>query len=169
MVMTNNASIVPGTAWEQGNIVSIAMNLFNKRQLLALCCFPVLLSLSGCGEPGPECGSLEVRSSVVKTVADNRNNPLVNFAIENSSSVAEMVSHANSEAEKSAVKERVKQGAIYALDENIAVNSRSRRATTCTGLLGVSVGDTSAQKELEFEVEQTADGKLFVSVKPFLF
>jgi len=149
----------------------MAMNPFGKRQLLALCCFPVLLSLSGCGEPGPECGSVEARSSVVKTVAENKNNSLINFAIDNSSSIAEMISHANSEAEKSAIRENAKQAAIYALDDNVVVNSSNRatRAVTCTAVLGVSVGDTSAQKEVEFEVARTADGKTSVSVKPFLF
>jgi hypothetical protein len=49
------------------------------------------------------------------------------------------------------------------------VNSSGGRAATCTGVIGVSVGDTSAQKEVEFKVEQAADGKISVSVKPFLF
>jgi hypothetical protein len=33
----------------------------------------------------------------------------------------------------------------------------------------VTVADATAQKELEFRVRQTADGKLIVSVNPFLF
>jgi hypothetical protein len=154
---------------EQDDTVSIPMNLFSKPQSLALRCFPVLLALSGCGEAGPECGSVDARNSVIRIVADNHDNSLLNFAVENSSSVAELVSRAHAEAEKSAIREKVKQGAIYALDDNIVMNSRNRAAATCTGVLGVSVGDTSAQKEVEFKVEQTADGKISVSVKPFLF
>jgi hypothetical protein len=154
---------------EQDDTVSIPMNLFRKPQSLALCCFPVLLALSGCGESGPECGSLEARNAVVRIVADNQNNPLVNFVVENSSSVAELVSGANADAEKSAIRQQAKQGAIYFLDDTIVMNSRSARAAICTGLLGVRVGDTTAQKEVEFKVEQTADGKTSVSVQPFLF
>lgn len=145
------------------------MNLFRKQQPSVLWCFPVLLLLSGCGEAGPECSSSDARDSVIKSVADNKNNPLVNFAVENSDSVAEMLSHAKAEAEKSAIREKAKQGAIYSLDDTIVSNSRSARAATCTGLLNVTVGDTTAQKEVEFKVEQTADGKTSVSVKPFLF
>lgn len=145
------------------------MNLFRKQQPSVLWCFPVLLLLSGCGEAGPECSSSDARNSVIKSVADDKNNPLVNFVVENSDSVAEMLSHAKAEAEKSAIREKAKQGAIYSLDDTIVSNSRSARAATCTGLLNVTVGDTTAQKEVEFKVEQTADGKTSVSVKPFLF
>jgi hypothetical protein len=35
--------------------------------------------------------------------------------------------------------------------------------------MSVRVGDTTAQKEVEFKVEQTADGKTSVSVTPFAF
>jgi hypothetical protein len=33
----------------------------------------------------------------------------------------------------------------------------------------VTVADVTAQKEVEFKVKRTADGKIIVSVKPFLF
>ena len=149
--------------------MSTPMSLFCKPQSLALLCFPLLLLLGGCGEEGPDCGSLEARNAVVRMVADNRDNSLVNFVVENSSSVAELVSHANADAEKSAIRQQAKQGAIYFLDDTIVMNSRSARVAICTGLLGVRVGDTTAQKEVDFKVEQAADGKLSVSVKPFLF
>ena len=128
-----------------------------------------MLLLSGCGEAGPDCGAADVRNSVIKSVADDRNNPLLDFAVKNSDSVEEMMSHANAEAEKSAIVEKAKQGAIYTLDDTVVVNSRNRTAAACTGLLYVTVGDTTAQKEVEFKVEQTAEGKTSVSVKPFLF
>ena len=146
-----------------------SMNLSGKQQSSVLWCFPLLLSLSGCGETGPECGSADARNSVVRTVADNRNNPLLDYAAKNSDSVDEKVSHANSEAEKSAILEKAKQDATYSLDETVVMNSRTARAASCTGLLYVKVGDTVAQKEVEFKVEQTADGKISVSVSPFLF
>ena len=153
----------------QGDIVGTSMNLSGKQQSSVLWCFPLLLSLGGCGETGPECGSVDARNSVVRTVADNRNNPLLDYAAKNSDSVDEKVSHANSEAEKSAILEKAKQDATYSLDDTIVMNSRTARAAACTGLLYVKVGDTVAQKEVEFKVEQTADGKISVSVSPFLF
>ena len=145
------------------------VNPFRKNQSSVLWCFPALLLLSGCGETGPECSSADARNSVVRTVADNRNNPLLDFAAKNSDSVDEKVSHANSEAEKTAILEQAKQDATYSLDETVVVNSRTARAAACTGLLYVKVGDTVAQKEVEFKVEQAADGKISVSVSPFLF
>jgi hypothetical protein len=51
------------------------------------------------------------------------------------------------------------------------MNSRDRAAqeVTCTGLLYVTVADVTAEKEVEFKVKQTLDGKIVVSVNPFLF
>src|ERR1700687_801615 len=160
---TNNDAILPGIQLAQGNIVSIPMNLLRKQQPSVLWCFPVLLLLSGCGDVGPECGSPDARNSVIKSVADDRNNRLVNFAVENSDSVAELLSHAKAEAEKSAIRDKAKQDAIYSLDDTIVVNSRNRGAATCTGLLYVMVEETTVQKEVEFKVEQAADGKTSVS------
>jgi len=168
-IQTNNGAIPPGVGSQQGNSVNIPMNLFGKRPPSVVWCFPVLLLLSGCGEAGPECGSADARNSVIKSVADNRNNPLLNFAVENSDAVAELLSHSKAEAEQSAIREKAKQDAIYSLDDTIVVNSRSRAAATCTGLLYIRVGDTTVQKQVEFKVEQTAEGKTTVSVSPFLF
>ena len=146
-----------------------SIDFFGRKPRSALC-FPVLLLLlSGCGETGPDCGSPEARSSVVRSVADNSNNPLLNFAVQNSDAVDERMRKANSPAEKSAIFEKAKQDAIYSLDDTIVVNSKKAGASSCTGLMYVKVGDTVAQKEVEFRVEQTADGKISVSVSPFLF
>jgi len=80
-------------------------------------------------------------------------------------------SDANAEAEKLAIWEKAREDAVYILDDTVRMNSRNRvtRAVICSGSLSVTVADTTAQKEVEFTVEQTADGKIFVSVKPFLF
>ena len=145
------------------------MKPFRKQQSSVLWCFPVSLLLSGCGAAGPECGSLEARNSVIKIIADDHDNPLLNYAVENSSLVEELLNNAKAEAEKSAIREKAKQDAIYSLDDAIIFNSRKARTATCTALMYVKVGDTTAQKEVEFRVEQTADGKTSVSVKPFLF
>jgi hypothetical protein len=144
---------------------------FKKKQPLALWWFSVLLLLSGCGGTEPECDSLDTQNSVVKIISDDNNNALVNYAVKNSSSVAAMVSNTNTEAEKLAIWEKARQGAVYRLDDAILTNSRNRatRTVTCSGLLYVSVGDTIAQKQVDFKVEQTTDGKMSVSVDPFLF
>jgi hypothetical protein len=144
------------------------MSPFRTRPPLVLWCLAILPLLSGCEETGPECGSADARNSVIRIVADNRNNALVNFAVKNSSSVGELLSHVNSEAEKAAILEQAKQGAIYSLDDTV-VNSAKARTAACTGLMSVTVGDTTVQKEVEFRLEQAADGKTSVSVSPFLF
>jgi hypothetical protein len=82
-----------------------------------------------------------------------------------------MVRNATPEAEKLAIWEKARQGAVYILDDTILTNSRNRatRAVTCSGLLYVTVGDTIAQKQVDFKVERTTDGRMSVSVDPFLF
>ena len=112
----------------------------------------------------------DTRNSVVKIVSDDNNNALVNYAVKNSSSVAAMVD-TKSEAEKLGIWEKARQGAVYRLDDAILMNSRNRatQEVTCSGLLSVTVADVTAQKEVEFKVKQTADGKIIVSVNPFLF
>ena len=130
-----------------------------------------MLLLNGCGGAEPECDSLDTHNSVVKIISDDSNNALVDYAVKNSCWVAAMVSNANTEAEKLAIWEKARQGAVYRLDDTILMNSRNRAAqeVTCIGLLYVTVADVTAQKEVEFKVKQTADGKIIVSVNPFLF
>jgi hypothetical protein len=151
--------------------VSIPVKLLRKEQSLVLWCFSASLLLSGCGEAGSECGSLDARNSVVKIVSDDNNNKLVNYAVQYSSSVAAMVGDAKSEAEKLGIWEKARQGAVYRLNDTILMNSRNRAAqeVTCIGLLSVTVADATVEKEVDFKVKQTADGKIIVSVNPFLF
>jgi hypothetical protein len=132
---------------------------------------PLLLLLTGCDGAAPECDSLDARSTVIKIVSAERNNALVNYAVKNSGAVAAMVGNANTEADKLAILEKARQGASYRLDDTIRTNSRSnaKRAVTCTGLLYVTVEDVTAQKEVDFKVEQAADGKASISVSPFQF
>jgi len=122
------------------------MKLCGNEQLLVS---SILLLLSGCGGAEPECGSPDTRNSVVKTISDDHNNRLVNYAVKNSDSVAAMVTTANTEAEKVAIWEKARQGAVYRLDDTILVKSRNRatHAVTCIGLLYVTVGDTTAQRK----------------------
>ncbi|MGZ3554150.1 MAG: hypothetical protein ACXVAL_19010 [Vulcanimicrobiaceae bacterium] len=149
--------------------MSISTNLFSKQRLNPLWCFPVLLLLSGCGDVGPDCGTRDARNSVLKSVEDDWNNRLINFAVDNSDAVEELLSHAKADAEKAAIKDKAKQGAVYSLDDTIVVNSKNKGAAMCTGLLSIRIGDTTVQKEIDFKVEQAADGKISVSVKPFQF
>jgi hypothetical protein len=149
----------------------IAMRPFRKKQSLALWWLSASLLLSGCGGAEPACDSLDTQSSVVKIISDDSNNALVNYAVKNSSSVAAMVGNTTTEAEKLAIWEKARQDAAYRLDDKILTNSRNRatRAVTCSGLLSVTVADTVAEKQVDFKVERTTDGKMSVSVDPFLF
>jgi hypothetical protein len=142
-----------------------------KALFLVLGYFSILLSLSGCGGAEPECDSLESRKSVVKAIADDNNNALVNYAANNSSVVAAMVGSANAEADRLLILETAKRGAVYKLDDTIRMNSKNRAAhvVTCSGILDVTVADITAEKQVDFRVEQTADGKMTVLVDPFLF
>jgi hypothetical protein len=147
------------------------MKPFGKEQFLFVGFASALLSLSGCGEAGPECGAPDTRNSIVETIAGDSNNKLVNFAVRNSNVVAAMVGDTNVEAEKLAIWEKARLGAVYSLDDTISIKSRDRttHAATCIGYLDVTVADTTAEKEIEFRVVQTTDGKVLVSVSPFLF
>jgi hypothetical protein len=151
--------------------VSIPVKLLRKERSLVLWFLSASLLLSSCGGAGPECGSLDTRNSLVKIVSDDTNNKLVNYAVENSSSVAAMVGDAKSEAEKSAILEKARQGALYRLDDTILMKSRNRAAqeVTCIGILYVTVADVTAEKGVEFKVKRTPDGNIIVSVNPFLF
>ena len=153
---------------EQGNIVVVPSNLFRKQPSI-LWCLPVLLLLSGCGDVGPDCATPDARNSVLKSVEADQNNRLLNFAVDNSDAVAELMSHAKADAEKVEIKDKAKQGAVYSLDDTIVVNSKTKGAALCTGLLSLRIGDTTVQKEIDFRVEQVADGKISVSVTPFQF
>jgi hypothetical protein len=144
------------------------MTYFLQRRT-ALWSLPALLFLSGCGQVGPECDTLDARSSVLRIVSGDSNNALVDYAARNSSAVEARVSQARTEAEKSAIWDKARQAASYKLDDTIGMNSRSRRAASCSGLLYATVEDATAEKQVDFKVEQAADGKLSVSVTPFQF
>jgi len=75
------------------------------------------------------------------------------------------------EAEKLGIWEKATQGAVYRLDDTTVVNSRNRagQEVSCSGLLYVTVADVTAEKEIEFKVKRTAEGKTIISVNPFLF
>jgi hypothetical protein len=78
---------------------------------------------------------------------------------------------AQAEAEKRAIWEKAKQDAVYALDDTILTNSKNRKtqAVTCSGLIYVKVGNTAAQKEVDFKVERKPNGRMSISVDRFLF
>jgi hypothetical protein len=149
------------------DIVSIPTQLWRKYKPYLL----VLLLLNACGGAETWCDSFGARTSVVKIISDDRNNALLNYAVKNSSSVAAMVSGANTEAEKLAVWEHARQGSVYELDDTIRTNSRSHSTgvISCSALLFVTVGDATAQKQVDFKVEPTTNGEMSVSVSPFLF
>ena len=146
------------------------MTYFRERQTVVWS-LPVLLLLSGCGGAEPECDSLDTRNLVVKIVSGDSNNALVNYAAKNSSVVEARVNKASTEAQKLAIWEAARQGAAYKLGEAISTNSKSKDqgAVTCSALLSATVEDATAQKQVDFKVDQTLDGKVSVSVSPFQF
>ena len=123
---------------------------------------PFLIFLGGC-DAKPECDSLETRNAVLKTVSEDHKNALAEYAAK-SSNLAKS-SDANSEAEKS------KQQPLYVLGEKIVTTSTSKdkRTLKCSGSISATVGDTKASKEVNFTVQRSSDGKIFVSVAPFQF
>ena len=147
------------------------MKPFAKAHFPVLGYFSVLLSLSGCGGAVPECDSPEARNSVLRIMADDHNNALVNYAAKSSDTVAAKMTHANGQADKSTILETAKRGAVYKLDDTIAMRSRDRaaHAVTCSGTLAVTVEDATASKQVDFSVKQTTDGGIVVSVDPFRF
>jgi hypothetical protein len=137
------------------------MPYFRKRPIV-FWSFPFLIFLSGC-DAKPECDSFETRNAVLQSVSDDHNNALVKYAAKNSTMAKS--SDASSEAEKS------KQQPLYLLGEKIVTTSTSedKRTLKCSGSMSVTAGDTKASKEINFNVQQSSDGKISVSVAPFQF
>ena len=133
-----------------------------RKRVIAFWSFPFLILLSGC-EAKPECDSFETRNAVLKTVSDDHNNALAEYAAKNPN-VAKL-NDASAETDKS------KQRPLYLLGEKIVTTSTSdhERTLKCSGSISVTVGDTKASKEIDFTVQKLSDGKLTVSVAPFQF
>ena len=150
--------------------LSVREDAVGKRQEV-FWSLPILLLLIGCGRTAPECDTLDTRDAVVKIVSGDSNNALAKYAAKNSSAVEAAVNNASAEAEKSAILERATQGASYLLGDTVNTNSQSKdwRVATCSGLLSVTVDDATAEKQVDFKVEQTPDGKMSISVSPFQF
>jgi hypothetical protein len=136
------------------------MRYFSNRSL-ALCNFPFLIFLSGCGPGRPECDSIETRNAVLQTVSNDHNNPLARYAAENPNTAKP--NDAGSDAEKAKP--------LYLLGEKIVTRSTSedKRTLRCSGAISATVGQTKASKEVTFTVQQAPDGKISVSVDPFQF
>jgi hypothetical protein len=146
------------------------MTYFRERRTV-LWSLPALLLLWGCGRAEPDCDSPDARISVLKIVSDDSNNALVDYAAKNSSAVEAKVDHASTEADKSAIWQKAREAASYRLGDTIIKNSRSKdkRAVTCSALLSATVEDATAEKQVDFKVEQAPDGKVSISVSPFQF
>jgi hypothetical protein len=136
------------------------MSYFRKRPI-AFWSFPFLFFLIGC-DAKPECDSFETRNAVLKTISDDHQNALAEFAAKRSN--ATKSSDESPEAEKS------RQQPLYVLGEKIVTTSTSadKQTLKCSGSISATVGDTKASKEVNFTVQQS-DGKITVSVDPFQF
>jgi hypothetical protein len=142
--------------------------LLRERQA-AIWSLPVFYVLSACGAAEPDCNSADARASVIKTVSGNSNNALVDYAVNTSSALKTQLDAASTEADKSAILEKVRRSAVYRLSDKITTNSKDARAVTCSGTMFATVEGETVQKMLDFKVEQEPDGKLSVSVSPFQF
>jgi hypothetical protein len=146
------------------------MNSFRK-QRIHLMGLPILLLLSGCDGPEPDCNSADTRNSVIKTVSADISNPLVSYAADTSDAVKARLGNATTEAEKTGILEAARRGASYRMSDQMNTDSKNtiKRKVSCSGLLSATVEDTTAQKKVDFEVEQTSDGKMSIWVSPFKF
>jgi hypothetical protein len=128
-------------------------DFFKPSIILGNCCF--LTFLGGCSAK-PECDSFETRDAVLKSVSNDHDNALGKFAAKTASNSASP--GASSETEK--VKQ---QRPLYLLGEKIVATSTStdKKTLKCSGAISVTVGDTKATKEIDFQVS--------VSVTPFKF
>lgn len=128
-----------------------------------------LLLLNGCGGAGLDCASSDTRASVIKTLSGNSNNALVDYAVKNSDAVKARANAASTAADKFALLEKERRTAVYRLGDTITTNSKSRHAVTCTATAFATVEGATAQKQIDFKIEQGPGGKLSVSVSPFQF
>jgi hypothetical protein len=142
---------------------------FRTNQIVGSLC--LLLPLNGCGVAGPRCESSDTQNFVIKIVAGDRNNALVDYATKESNAVEVRLGAASTDAEKSLILEKARRNASYKLTDTISENpeGKDKRAVTCTGVLSTTVEDTTAQKVVNFKVEQAPDGNISVSVSPFQF
>ena len=137
------------------------MPYFANRSLVCWS-LPVLIVSSGC-VAAPECDSIESRKAVLQFVLGDGNNPLGTYAAKNST-VSEASAAARSQTPTS-------ETPLYQLGQKIVTTSTSKDKLTvkCSGGISAAVGDIKATKEVTFTVQQSADGKISVSVDPFQF
>jgi hypothetical protein len=135
------------------------MPYFNER-LLVFCGLPCLIFLGGFTAK-PECDTSETRNAVLKSVSDDHSNRLAIYAAKNSTANKDGAGKPSGESEQPE----------YALGEKIVTNSTSKdkRTLNCSGAISATVAGTKASKEVNFTVQQAADGKISVSVAPFQF
>jgi hypothetical protein len=128
-----------------------------------------LLAAIGVVRAEPQCDSFETRNAVLHSISDDHSNPLAAFAAKNFNENADGSKKSGADAAKSTNSESEKPS--YLLGEKIVTTSTSqdKQTLTCSGAISATVGDTKASKEVNFTVQQTADGKISVSVAPFQF
>lgn len=124
--------------------------------------FPFLVVSTAC-IAAPECDSIETRKAVLQFVLGDGSNPLRTYTAKNSTAGK------NSAAGKSPDSEGEK--VQYQLGQKIVTTSTSKDKLTvkCSGGISAAVDDIKATKEVTFTVQQSADGKVSVSVDPFEF
>jgi hypothetical protein len=133
-----------------------------KSGSLVFCSIPFVVFSTGC-IAAPECDTIETRKAVLQFALGDGGNPLGTYAAKNSTAGK------NSAVGKSPNLEG--ETARYQLGQKIVTTSTSKDKMTvkCSGGISAAVDDTKATKEVIFTVQQSADGKVSVSVDPFQF
>lgn len=121
-----------------------------RNRSIVLCGLPLVILSSACCAK-PDCDSNDTRNAVIQFILEDKNNPLLEFAEKNSTAKDSKP--------------------LYQLGQRMVEAEKPKDKSTlkCSGALSVSVGDMKATKEVNFTVQQSADGKLSVSVEPFQF
>ena len=133
-----------------------------KSKSLVFCSIPFIIFSTECFA-APECDTIETRKAVLQFVLGDGSNPLGTYAAKTSTA-----------GKNSAVGKSPNSGgekALYQLGQKIVTTSTSRDKLTvkCSGGISAAVDDIKATKEVTFTVQQSADGKMSVSVDPFEF
>ena len=98
---------------------------------------------------------------MLKSVSGDHSNHLAVFAAKNSPASKDRDGKGSPEDAKPE----------YSLGEKIVATSTSqdKRTLNCSGAISATVGGRKASKEVNFTVQQAADGEISVSVAPFQF
>jgi hypothetical protein len=160
---------------------------FRRQSLIAFAIvFVLAATLVGCGSPDPDCNAAATQDSVVRIVSEHQGNKFVAGVASKSKLlesvrtrvrayfskhgfICEKCDERNSLfQEQQQALETVKKAAVFKLaNVRTSATDPGTKAVSCTATLNFRVEDNSAEKEINYEVEKGADGKMRVVVLHF--